>query len=40
MIRSVTISELSAYMRYLTSLSESSVRQWLAAYARDHGIIV
>ena len=40
MIRSVTISELGEYMRYLGTLSEPSVRQWLAAYARDHGIMV
>ena len=40
MIRSVTISELRPYLAYLTTLSEPSIRQWLAAYARDHGIIV
>ena len=40
MIRSVTLSELDKYMRYLGTLSEPSVRQWLAAYARDHGIMV
>ncbi len=40
MIRSVTLSDLSVYLTYLLSLPESSVRQWLASYARDHGIIV
>ena len=40
MIRSVTLAELGDYMRYLASLSEPSVRHWLAAYARDHGVEV
>ncbi len=40
MIRDITIAEVSAYLSYLTSLSQPSVRQWLAAYARDHGIVV
>ncbi len=39
MIRSVTLSELSEYVQYLLASSEPSVRHWLAAYARDHGII-
>lgn len=40
MIRSVTLAELSDYMLYLLQSSEASVRYWLSAYARDHGIIV
>lgn len=38
MIRSIELSQLAAYMDYLTSLSEPSVRQWLAGYAKDHGV--
>ena len=40
MIRSVTLSEVNEYMNYLMTSSDPSVRQWLAAYARDHGIII
>jgi len=40
MIRSVTLSELTEYLRYLLTSSEPTVRQWLAAYARDHEIEV
>lgn len=40
MIRSVTVGELTAYLDYLTTLSQATVRQWLAAYARDHEIVI
>ncbi len=40
MIRSVTLSELTAYLHYLLGSSEPSVRHWLAAYAQDHHIAV
>jgi phosphotransferase system enzyme I (PtsP) len=40
MIRSLTLAPLKEYLNYLTGSGESSVRQWVAAYARDHGIIV
>jgi len=40
MIRSVTLSELSNYMAYLLESSGPSVRQWLSAYARDHGVVI
>ena len=40
MIRSVNLSQVTEYMSYLTQSSDSTVRYWLSAYARDHGIIV
>lgn len=40
MIRSMSVSELTAYVDYLTTISEPTSRQWLANYARDHGIVV
>ena len=40
MIRSVTLSELTNYLHFLLESPEPSVRHWLAAYARDHGIVV
>lgn len=40
MIRSITLSEVTPYVRYLLGSSEPSVRSWLEAYARDHGVIV
>ncbi len=40
MIRSLTLSNLTDYVHYLLNSTEPSVRQWLAAYARDHGIVV
>jgi len=40
MICSMTLSELTAYMQYLLGSSEASIRQWLEAYAKDHGIVV
>ena len=40
MIRSVNLAELTSYLHFLLSSSEPSVRHWLAAYARDHGIAV
>lgn len=40
MIRSFTLAELEKYMGYLLQSSEPSVRNWLQAYAQDHGIVV
>jgi len=40
MIRSVTLSELREYLTYLTASPQPSIRHWLSAYARDHGIKV
>ena len=40
MIRSLTLSELEKYMDYLLQSSDPSVRNWLQAYAFDHGITV
>ncbi len=39
MIRSMSVSELTAYIDYVITLSEPTSRQWLANYARDHGIV-
>lgn len=38
MIRSTSLGELTAYMDYLCGLPDSSIRERLAHYARDHGI--
>lgn len=38
MIRSLNLAELEKYMAYLLQSSESSVRNWLQAFAIDHGI--
>lgn len=38
MIRSVNLPELEQYMNYLLQSPEPSVRNWLEAYSRDHGI--
>lgn len=38
MVRSVDLRELTEYMDYLCRLSDRSVRERLAHYARDHGI--
>ncbi len=38
MIVSLDLGDLSRYMDYLLTTDESSVRHWLAAYARDHNI--
>ncbi len=40
MIRSLTLSELTDYLHYLLQSNEPTVRHWLAAYAKDHGIVV
>ena len=40
MMRSVDVGGLEAYMAYLTTLSEPSIRPWLAAYARDHNVAI
>ena len=40
MIRSVTLSEINDYMAYLLPSPEPTIRQWLAAYAYDHGLVV
>ena len=40
MIRSFTLSELEKYMAYLLQSSDPSVRNWLQAYAQDHGVTV
>jgi phosphotransferase system enzyme I (PtsP) len=40
MIRSMNCAELTLYMQYLLTLPDASVRQWLAAYARDHAVAV
>ncbi len=40
MIRSFTLAELEKYMGYLLQSSDPTVRNWLQAYAHDHGIIV
>lgn len=40
MIRSFTLSELEKYMGYLLQSSDPTVRNWLQAYAHDHGIVV
>ncbi len=40
MIRSVNLTELTAYLHYLLGSSEPSVRHWLSAYAKDHNIKV
>lgn len=40
MIRSVTLSELEEYVKYLIDSEEPSVRRWLASYASDHKIAV
>lgn len=40
MIRSLSVSDLTFYLDYLATLSEPSVRHWLSAYARDHGVVI
>lgn len=40
LIRSINLADLSVYMDYLIASNEPSVRHWLEAYARDHGILV
>ena len=40
MIRSMSVSEFTPYLDYITTLSEQTSRQWLVNYARDHEIIV
>lgn len=38
--RSLNLAELARYMEFLLQSSQPSVRNWLAAFARDHGIVV
>ncbi|NBO17879.1 MAG: phosphoenolpyruvate--protein phosphotransferase [Proteobacteria bacterium] len=38
--RSLNLGELTRYMEFLLQSSQPSVRNWLTAFARDHGIIV
>lgn len=40
MIRSITLTGLDHYMNTLMESSEPSIRQWLLAYAKDHGIAI
>ena len=40
MIRSVDLAQLSLYMTRLKAMSDPSIRHWLSAYARDHGIVI
>ena len=41
MVRSVNLAESSNYVEYLLANHHpSSIRSWLASYARDHGVIV
>jgi phosphotransferase system enzyme I (PtsP) len=40
MVRSTSIGDLTTYIDYLTTLSEPNTREWLSAYALDHGIVV
>jgi phosphotransferase system enzyme I (PtsP) len=40
MIRSANLLELGDYMHYLRDSSQPSVRSWLSAYARDHGVVI
>jgi phosphotransferase system, enzyme I, PtsP len=40
MVRSVSLPELEGYVSYLLESSDPSIRQWLSAYAADHGIVV
>ena len=38
MIRSMEVSQVTEYMQYLIDSDDSSLRQFLSAYAKDHGI--
>ena len=38
LVRSIEFTSLSAYMEFLLASEEASVRHWLDAYAKDHGI--
>lgn len=38
LIRSLTLGDVTSYITYLTQSSQPSVRSWLAAFAKDHGI--
>lgn len=40
MIRSTKLADVSAYMNALLDSPHASLRSWLSAYARDHGIMV
>jgi phosphotransferase system, enzyme I, PtsP len=40
MIRSVKLTEVTEYMDYLIQSSDPTIRRWLSAYARDHGIMI
>jgi phosphotransferase system enzyme I (PtsP) len=40
MLQTLNLAEFSSYMDYLTSRDEPTIRHWLSAYARDHGIVV
>ncbi|MDE3060708.1 MAG: phosphoenolpyruvate--protein phosphotransferase [Pseudomonadota bacterium] len=40
MIRSLTLAEINEYLPFLLQSPEASVRPWLAAWARDHGVMV
>lgn len=38
LIRSLTLEDVTRYIEYLTQSSQPSVRSWLEAFAKDHGI--
>ena len=40
MVKSISVSELTSYMEYLTTLPQSTIRQWLMDYAQDHNIVI
>ncbi len=40
MIISLSVSELTDYLSYATKLPQRSTREWLSAYALDHGIVI